>query len=80
MANTSGLIEFKGYLQSGDKSARAHIKASDLDDNFRMLTPINPVGKPIFQMTSEGTTFQTFTLTICNNGNPAFLTVLGYLQ
>jgi hypothetical protein len=78
MANSNGLIEFVDYLQSGDKSARAQIKAADLDENFRKLSLINPDGKPIFQMTSEGVTFQTIDIQVCVNGVTKTVTVLGF--
>lgn len=76
MAYSSGIVEFKKYLQ-GDLSARAHIKADDLDNNFRRLTPINPDGKPIFQFTETGMTFQTIDIQVCVNGQTKTVTVLG---
>ena len=76
MANSNGIVEFKDYL-SGDKKSRAHIKAEDLDNNFRRLTLVNPDGKPIFQMTSEGMTFQTIDVQVCVDGIQQTITVLG---
>lgn len=78
MPNQNGLIEFKSYLNSGDKNTRAHIKAADLDNNFKKLTLVNPDGKPLFQITSEGTTFQTIDLQVCVDGVTKTVTVLGF--
>lgn len=76
MANSSGIVEFKNYLQ-GDLSARAHIKAADLDNNFRRLTLINPEGKPVFTMSEGGVTFKTIDLSVCVDGVTKTVTVLG---
>jgi hypothetical protein len=77
MANSNGIIEFVGYL-SGDKSSRAHIKASDLDNNFRRLIPINPDGKPIFICSESGMVYQTIDIQVCVDGNAKTINVVGF--
>jgi len=74
MANKYGLVEFRDYLLS--KTAK-HIRAADLDNNFRRLTPINPDGKPIFTVTEGGMTFQTIDVQVNYNGAYKTISVIG---
>jgi hypothetical protein len=79
MANRHGLVEFKDYV--GDKGGAAkHIRAADLDNNFRRLTPLNPDGKAFFTPTDGGMTYQTVTIDVCVDGVVRQLTVIGVLS
>ena len=74
MANKNGIIEFKDYLTSkGSK----HIKAADLDNNFRRLTPINPDGRSMFTVTDGGISFNTIDIDVCVDGVAKKITVIG---
>lgn len=79
-ANKHGIIEFSGYVGRPKKPGEspATIKAADLDNNFRRLTPINPDGKELFVCTDGGLWFQTIELDVCVDGNTQKVLVLGY--
>jgi len=76
MADKNGLIQFRDYLT--DKKTRAHVKAADLDNNFRRLTPINPDKKQLFTIQDGGISFNTIELDVCVDGVAKKITVIGF--
>ena len=76
MPNQYGLVQFRDYLS--DKKGKSHIKAADLDNNFRRLTPINPDHKTLFTIQEGGITFQTIELDVCVDGVAKKITVIGF--
>jgi hypothetical protein len=81
MSNKYGIVEFKEYLsvKAAGTASPVSIKAADLDNNFRRLTPLNPDGFPVFNPSESGLTYQTVDIQVCINGTPKTLRVLGMI-